>query len=150
MSFLYRGVSEELYLKLNGKLKPKISNQQFASHAHFGESPAVFGSGIVFGESNINSVVRHQWAQAGIPTSGVSTTPSIERARIYALNECKLKKGYIFKLSVERLYQAGVSIYKVNELVPYPAIPEDDEHILVADDFGSIPESAIISVEVVI
>lgn len=147
IQFLYRGVGEELYRKFNGRLRPKKAGERFESYAYAGDAHAMCGSGIECGESEINSVVLHQWAQAGIPTSGVSTSPSIERARFYALSGGRKEKGYIFKFSVAELIQAGVSIYKVNELVPQPAMPGDNEHILVANDFGDIPESAIVSIE---
>jgi hypothetical protein len=149
VSFLYRGVSEELYQKLGGKLTPKKPNTQFASFACAGEPHAVCGSGIVCGESDLNSVILHQWEQAGIPTSGISTSPSVERAQFYALNGGRVEKGYIFKLGIKQQVAAGVSIYKLNELVPYPAIPDDNEHVLIAEDFGNITESAVLSVKVV-
>ena len=40
-------------------------------------------------------------------------------------------------------------IYKVSEDATKPAIPEDDEHVLVASDFGEISTLAIVSIEAV-
>ena len=145
--YLYRGMSEQLFHELEGKLSPKKANEQFASYACLGDPHAVCGSGIQCGESDLNSVIFHQWDQAGLPTSGISTTPHAERARFYALRGGELEKGYIFELSINGLINSGVAIYKVNELVPFPAIPEDEEHVLVARDFGCIPEDAIVSVQ---
>lgn len=150
MQFLYRGVSEELYQRLGGRLSPKRPNEIFSSYARAGAPHAVCGSGVQCGKSDINTVILHQWKQAGIPTSGISTSPVAERARFYALRGGQVGRGYIFKLAFDQLIRAGVAIYKVNELVPHPAIPEDDEHVLVASDFGSIPESAIVSIEEII
>lgn len=146
MKSLYRGVNSDLYEKLEGKLSPKNLNKKFSSFACAGDPHAVCGSGIEAGESGLNSVILHQWDQAGIPTSGISTSPDIERAKVYAFNDGKYNKGYIFKLSIEKLKDNGVKIYRVNDLIPYPAIPEDDEHVIVSEDFGSIPTSAILEV----
>ena len=149
MEYLYRGVNEELFNKLNGKLSPKKMYQNFAAYAGAGDPHALCGSGIECGESDLNTVIFHQWEQKGLPTSGVSSSPNIDRARFYALDGGNAKKGHIFKLSIKELIKCGVSIYRVNDLVPIPAIPDDDEHILVAKDFGQIPELAIINVVVV-
>ncbi|EGM79090.1 hypothetical protein Rhein_0708 [Rheinheimera sp. A13L] len=148
MFFLYRGVCEERYQELKGILSPKKSGDEFASEACFrDECGPGWGSGIVFGKSDINAVVLHQWQQAAIPTSGISSTPHFERARFYALSAGKSHKGYVFKLSIHQLHQDNVTIYRVNELVPCPAVPEDDEHVLVASNFSNIPKSSIIAVE---
>jgi hypothetical protein len=120
--------------------------QNFVAYACSGDPHAVCGSGVECGESNLNTVIFHQWEQKGFPTSGVSSSPNIKSARFYALCGGKAKKGYIFKLSIKELIKCGVSIYRVKNLVPIPAIPEDDEHILVAKDFGKIPELAIINI----
>ena len=146
MSYLYRGVSSEMFQKLNGKLSPKAMNKEFAEVPRFGGQTVSFGSGNVFGKANVNAVIKHQWQQKGIPTSGVSSSPFIERAKYYACSGVRNKHGYIFKMSIESLTNQGVSIYRINELVTAPAIPEDDEHVLVANDFGTIPDSAIIQV----
>ena len=143
---LYRGVNPDLYEKLKGKLLPKKVGEEFASFACAGDPHALCGAGIQAGKSDLNSVILHQWDQAGIPTSGISTSSDIDRAKVYALNKGEYNKGYIFKLSIEKLVSNGVKIYRVNDLVPDPAVPEDDEHVIVSDDFGSIPDCAILEV----
>lgn len=149
MDFLYRGVSEALYKELGGKLIPKKVNENFAQYACAGAPHAQCGSGIICGKSIINNVILHQWGQKGYPTSGISTTPYRERAVFYACSGEQNNNGIIYGLSVARLKEAGVSIYCVNELVPHPAVLEDDEHILVAQDFGSIPEFTVVTIEFV-
>lgn len=146
MEYLYRGMSLSMYQKLDGKLLPKKVGESFSSIPCAGDPHAVCSSGIVAGDAPINSVVFHQWEQLGLPTSGVSSTPSIERAKFYALSGGGNTEGYIFKMSVKDLVNASVSIYEVNKLVPHPSIPNDDEHILVAENFKHIPEQAIVSV----
>ncbi|UCM44573.1 hypothetical protein [Aeromonas dhakensis] len=83
MEYLYRGVSEDLYEKLNGRLTPKKHNEKFATFVCAGEPHAVCGSGVECGESSLNSVILHQWEQLGLPTAGISTSPHKERAKIY-------------------------------------------------------------------
>lgn len=146
MEYLYRGVNEELFNNLKGKLSPKKMYQNFATYACAGDPHAVCGSGVECGESNLNTVIFHQWEQKSFPTSGVSSSPNIKCARFYALCGGKAKKGYIFQLSIKELIKCDVSIYRVNDLVPFPAALADNEHILVAKDFGNIPELAIINI----
>jgi hypothetical protein len=146
MEYLYRGMSLSMFEKLDGKLQPKSIGESFSSVPCAGDPHAVCGSGIVAGDASINSVVYHQWNQLGLPISGVSFTPFIDRAKFYALSGGKNAEGYIFKVSVKMLSEASVLTYKVNDLIPHPAIPEDDEHILVAKDFHEIPEKVIVSI----
>lgn len=148
MEFLYRGVSVELYGRLKGKLKPKQEKyaHAFQSFACAGNRHAGCGSGVIAGESVKNTVILHQWKRKGFPTSGISTTPFENRAKEYALTESNVSEGYIYKLSVKLLKDAGVSIYRVRDYVPWPYVPEDDEYVIVAKNFKGIPESAIVSI----
>ena len=151
MNFLYRGVNEELYKLLNGEIRPKPEKfgHEFSSYVCAGDPHAVCNSGIVAGKSIDNTVILHQWSQKGYPTSGVSTSPIKERAKFYALEDGKYSKGYIYTLSINLLKKHDVTIYRVKDFVTYPAIPEDDEHILVANNFQKIPSDVIITVELV-
>lgn len=142
--YLYRGVSEDFFNASNGEISPKTPGEEFSSFAQFGEEHASFGSGICFGKSNTNEVVKHQYAQKGLPTSGVSSSPYAKRAEFYALSGGKSKTGYIYKLSIALLNKNNVSIYRVRDIVPNPSIPEDDEYILVSRDFRSIDKCAIV------
>jgi hypothetical protein len=40
----------------------------------------------------------------------------------------------------------NVAEFVVNQIVPYPSIVDDDEVILVASDFGSLPRELIVEV----
>ncbi|GBL02408.1 hypothetical protein VH1709_contig00112-0004 [Vibrio harveyi] len=146
MKYLYRGVSERMFSMLNGKLTPKKRGEEFSAPICYGEPHAVFGSGVVYGNSDQNSVVLHQWDQKGYPTSGLSFSPYIDRAKFYATSGDKTQNGWLFKIDVEKAKALGVKIYDVNTLVPNPAIPEDCEHILVAHDFGAIPEGCVVEI----
>lgn len=139
---LYRGVSVEMHEALSGELRPK----QFA---HFTRAPE-FGrdewGNCFWGDSSLNAVVEHQRHQAGYPTSGVSTTPHLERARFYATRGGDLPSGCIYVINPNYCRGHGVTLYVVNDLVPQPAIAVDDEIILVAQDFGVIPSGVVINV----
>ena len=89
---LYRGINPELYEVLKGELRPKL-NGPFVSGARWGE--AEWGNSY-WGENSANAVIDHQKNQAGLPTSGVSTTPHIDRAIVYATHGGRYKDGFIF------------------------------------------------------
>lgn len=149
MELLFRGVNEEIYRARGNSLIPKNGNKPFPRYAYMGDPHAMCGSGIECGQSLKNTVIGHQWNQNGIGTSGISTTPHFERAKFYALCNGTYNIGFVLKLSVPAIRDSGVSMYRVNDLVPFPAAPEDDECILVAKDFGAIPEIVIVEIETV-
>ncbi|WP_427500628.1 hypothetical protein ACQE3E_13115 [Methylomonas sp. MED-D] len=140
--FLYRGVSIEFYEKLNGELRPK-ELAPFARKPKWGR--AAWGNSR-WGESDVNGVIEHQLHQAGYPTSGVSTTPHIERAMFYATHAGSLQGGYIYVIDRSRLAEHGVASHVVAELVNIPSVPEDDEVILVASNYSIIPKAVIVEV----
>lgn len=146
IEFLYRGVNSDLYKKLKGVLEPKLSGKDFSSTIQFGQVHAQYSNDIQFGNSVKNELVKHQWGQQGIPTSGISTTPHYERAKYYALSNGEKNEGYIYKLSIKKLKESNVNIYRVNENINFPSLNEDDEHILVNKDFKAIPKHTIDSI----
>ena len=141
-NLLYRGVSASLHEKLCGILKPKES-------ATFAREPSwdqASWDDSTWGESEHNGVVEHQLEQAGFPTSGISTTPNLQRAIFYATNGGALPDGYVYVIDRDRLAENHISTYVVNDLLVAPSVPEDDEVILVANDFGALPASVIVEV----
>ena len=140
---LYRGINPELYEVLKGELRPKL-NGPFVSGARWGE--AEWGNSY-WGENSANAVIDHQKNQAGLPTSGVSTTPHIDRAIVYATHGGRYKDGFIFLIERDHLELHGVSEYVVNAIVPRPSVPEDDEIILVARDYGPLPAGIIVEIK---
>ena len=141
-NLLYRGVNLELHGTLKGELHPK-EILPFRKSPKFGR--AQFDNAF-WGECKQNAVVEHQQHQAGYPTSGISTTPHIERARFYATRGGKDDSGYLYVINRDVCDALGVSVYVVSEIVPQPSIPEDDEVILVAKDFGPLPRDVVIEV----
>ena len=146
MSFLYRGASELHYKKTNGKLIPKLS-ESFSSFVQTGQEYAQAGSGIVAGLSASNEVVKREYKQKGFSTSGISTTPHLHRARFYATHGGKFSSGYIYKIDRSLLHKYKVLEYVVSDIIPFPSVPEDEEVILVADDYSAIPDEIIISID---
>lgn len=139
---LYRGVNEEMYRLLRGQLRPKQAT-------HFSRSPE-FGrdewGNCFWGDSPLNAVVEHQRHQAGYPTSGVSFTPHLERAYFYATCGGKHQNGYIYTVKPHICHTHSVQLFVVNDIVPQPSVIHDDEVILVASDFGTLPSEIIINV----
>lgn len=131
-----------MHAAFGGELRPK-EEKPFLRSPEFGR--AEWGNAF-WGESTQNAVIEHQQHQAGYPTSGVSTTPLLERAKFYATNGGKSPLGYIYVISFEALKSEGVTAYVVNEIVPMPSVPEDEEVILVAREFGSLPRNIVVEI----
>lgn len=143
--YLYRGVNPNLYQATGGKLVPKSPRVSFKQHAHFG-GDWYFGDGSVFGESERNAVIQHQRDSTTNPGAGVSTTPSFDNAKVYATHAGKYTSGYVFRIDTEVLQRYDVSAHVVAEHVTLPAIPGDEEVILVAKDYGTLPSEIIAEV----
>ena len=139
---LYRGVNAEIHASFNGELQPKETHP-FLKSPEFGLAEC---GNAFWGENVQNAVVQHQQHQAGYPTSGISTTPHLERAKLYATAGGKYSSGFIYVIDTELLERFGVAMYVVKDIVPLPSVPEDNEIILVANDFGFLPQDIIIDV----
>lgn len=142
--FLYRGVNPDLYRNTDGKLIPKACGEVFKRGAYYGE--AYWDDGSVYGESDRNAVIVHQRDSSKHHTSGVSTTPIREKAVRYATHNEKYPSGYVFKIDTTLLEANGVTAYSVAEHATQPALPNDQEIILVAKDFGALPDAIIVEV----
>ena len=142
MGELYRGVNAEIHASFNGELHPKETHP-FLKSPEFGLAEC---GNAFWGENVQNAVVQHQQHQAGYPTSGISTTPHFERAKFYATAGGKYSCGFIYDIDTELLKRFSVAMYVVKDIVPLPNVPEDDEIILVANDFGFLPQDIIIDV----
>lgn len=143
--YLYRGVNAEMYRVTKGQLVPKGIGKPFKQPTYFG-GDMYWGDGGVYGDSERNAVIQHQRDSNKIPTSGVSTTPMFENARRYATHDGNYSSGYVFKIDVELLKDHGVSHYAVAEHATKPALPGDQEVILVAKDFGVLPVGIVVDV----
>ena len=144
MRYLFRGVSEDLYRKLGGKLIPKV--QAPFEHCFIAGEGIRAGDGAVAGRTTGNAVIRHQLGQAGLPTSGVSTTPHFERAGFYATSGGLHASGYVYKIDRALLAVNGVYEFVVAEYATNPSVPEDDEAILVASDHNELPACIVVGV----
>ena len=143
--YLYRGTNPDLYRSTGGKLRPKACGEDFKRPVYYGEK-VYYGDGIVYGESERNAVIMHQRDSSKNPTSGISTTPIYENAVRYATQNGKYPSGYVYKIDTALLEAHGVTAYPVDLHAVKPAIPEDLEVILVARDFGALPDEIIVDV----
>jgi hypothetical protein len=140
--YLYRGVNADLYKSTGGRLVPKSLGQKFERRAYWGEG--YWGDGSVYGLSERNAVIMHQRDSTKYPTSGVSTTPNYEHAVRYATHHGKT--GYVYKIDTALLDARGVKAFPVDHHAVRPTIPDDHEVILVAQDFGPLPDPIIVEV----
>ena len=143
--YLYRGVNADFHRELGGELRPKLIGKPFKRPVYFGEK-VYFGDGAVYGESERNAVIMHQQNSSEYPTSGVSTTPIFENAVRYATHDGRYSSGVVYKIDISLLAQYAVTAYPVSEHATKPAIPGDEEIILVASDFGVLPDGVIVDV----
>ena len=142
--YLYRGANLDLHRRTGGKLKPKAEGEAFKRPVYYRE--AHYGDGSVYGESERNAVIMHQRNSSKYRTAGVSTTPIYENAVRYATHDGKHESGYVYKIDATLLEAHGVTAYPVDQNAVKPQIPEDQEVILVARDFGELPDEIIVEV----
>jgi len=146
--YLYRGVSEEMHKKNEG-LQPKgtsLSRGIIIGEERNGGDDVIVGIGEVVGDSKNNAITMHQRNSTKWPSSGVSTTPYFERAKIYATHSGQQKKGFVYKIDRGLLEKNDVAEYKVTNYTTSPQIPEDDEVILVSNNNGALPRRIVIKV----
>ncbi|MCK5139312.1 MAG: hypothetical protein KAQ85_05675 [Thermodesulfovibrionia bacterium] len=146
--YLYRGISEETHGRNEG-LQPKGTS--FCRGIVIGEredggSDVVIGSGETLGDSEENAVIAHQRDSDAFSSSGVSTTPFLKRAKIYATHKNLRSRGIVYKIDRELLANNHIKEYRVKERTPYPEIPEDDEVILVSKNNGTLANEIVVEI----
>lgn len=103
--YLYRGVSECMHNRNQGRLIPKkFSGFKYTFRLN---EDVRLDNGAKLGNSPDNAVIRHQLRREGFPTSGISTTPFFEQAKFYATVSGKYP-GYIYKIERAILASSGV------------------------------------------
>ncbi len=142
---LFRGVNIEFHKKFNGVLMPKNS-EPFTKKFKWDEFQ---WDNFYWDNNDKNAVIEHQLHQAGYSTSGVSTTPIKERAKFYATHGGQYDSGVIYIIDPSICKSLDVMLYVVSEIVPSPSVPEDCEVILVAKDYGSLPNEVIVDIQYV-
>jgi len=142
--FLFRGVTASFHLANEGLLRPK-SQGPFTYAFHWGEPGHLWGSGALWGSTPTNAVIRHQLNQEGFPTSGISTTPHIERATVYARGKDGNGNGFVFKIIRSELERHGITEFVVAQFCQ-PSVPEDDEVILVVSGSSCLPSTVVAEV----
>jgi hypothetical protein len=145
--YLYRGFGVQAYETITKALTPKAPGE--FTHIFLCDGSIKFDGSATFGQSERNAVLRHQLNQAGLPTAGISTTPHRERAIFYALGGGRHPKGILLTIDRACLISHGVTEYVVSDTVTAPAVPEDDEVILVAQSGNHLPLEIVIAKEYV-
>jgi len=142
--FLFRGASEAFHKANGGLLKPKVQGP-FSYEFHWDEPGLTWDSGATWDSTPTNAVIRHQLNQEGFPTSGISTTPHLERAILYARGKDGTFGGHVFKIDRTLLLHHGIAEFEVAQYC-VPSIPEDGEVILVIPDGVHLPPSVIVEI----
>jgi hypothetical protein len=129
--FLYRALRPEEISR--GALIPKACGPFLADPM----LPLVLP--FTLGKRPDHAVRAHQW-EGRYPTSGISTSPHLERAKHYAQHH-----RMIARISVARLAEYQVQTFRVADYVDKSLIcvPEDDEVILVCPDVENLPVGII-------
>ena len=144
--FLYRALCPEEISRC--VLIPKNPREPFVAHPML---PQV--SPFDLGERPEHAVRAQQW-DGRYPTSGVSTTPHLKRAKYYAQHHRtgSLKQSgeptTIATIAVECLATSGIHTFQVSEHVHSSLIfaPKDDEIILVCPNAESFPKEIIVNI----
>jgi hypothetical protein len=134
--FLYRALRPtEIKRRV---LIPKKPLAPFAAGLMF---PQVFP--VRFGEWPEHAVRAQQRDSDRFPTSGVSTTPHLKRAKHYAQHN-----QTIARIAIDRLAAHGVQTFRVSKYVQPSLIskPEDDEVILVCPGAKYFPKEIIVDI----
>lgn len=140
--YLYRGVSLRSHNSGHG-LKPKASGP-FRYAVQWDEPLARWDSGVKWDETEANAVIRHEWNQEGLPTSGISTTPHLDRATFYARGRDGCQEGVVYRIDRSKLPFHHVRELDVSEYSHWPSEPKDEEVILIP------PEGEILAAELIL
>lgn len=127
-----------------GLLMPKMQGP-FTYNFHWDEPGAGWDSGISWDSTINNAVIRHQLNQEGFPTSGISTTPHLDRAIFYARGKDGDSDGFVYKIDRTSLHVYGINEFVVSDFCS-PSIPEDDEVILVLESVPHLPMGLVADV----
>jgi hypothetical protein len=142
-SLLFRGASIALHQANGGRIVPKTMSP-FTHQGCWDQEGGSWDSGATWDESETNAVVQHQLLQKGLPTSGISTTPHVDRAVFYATGGHQQADGLVYIIDRDALADAGVREFVVADYVAAPSVPADDEVVLVEKSFGALPESVLL------
>lgn len=146
--FLYRGVSKAFHDANGGLLTPKIQGP-FTYTLHWDEPGFTWDSGATWDSTATNALIRHQLNQEGFPTSGISTTPHLDRAIFYTRGRSGGAGGYVFKIDRATLSHHGITEFVVSQFC-VPSVPDDDEVILVVPAVAHLPQQVILEIITII
>ena len=130
-AFLYRALRPEEISR--GVLIPKACGPFLADPM----LPLVLP--FTLGKRPEHAVRAHQW-EGRHPTSGISTTPHLERAKHYAQRHRMISRISVARLAEYQFQTFCVADYVDESLI---CVPEDDEVILVCPDVESFPAEII-------
>jgi len=89
------------------------------------------------------AVRQHQWQQNGFPTSGISATPHIDRAKYYC------QHGVIVKIDRYLLPGHGIQEFFVKEWLgkhPEDIANSNDDEVILVSETGRFPSHIIVEI----
>ncbi len=142
---LYRGVNSSMFeiIKNNKYIQPK-SHEFGVIFKHDGTIR--YDGSVTLGISEQNAILGHQIDSDRFKTSGISTTPCFNMAKLYALHCGKFRQGYILLFNPNKLNGDVYDIFVVSERIKTPSVPEDNEIILKRKDNTNIPLEVVCAV----
>lgn len=140
---IYKGINCDMFSKISNEKFIHPKSHEFETIFKYDEKIKYDGSA-TYGKSHRNAVVGHQIDSSHFKTSGISTTPHIERAKYYALHNNKT--GYILEFDTEKINKNEYELIIISEKVKSPNIPEDSEIILRRYDNNPIPFKLITNI----
>ena len=139
--FLYRGY--DCLLTLEQAMTPRLPSDNPESSAQCGDDRVQCGDmDFTCGSHIFNTIHSHERGGNAEASPGISTTSKFDVARRYASGKNGDLSGHVIKFSVSALKDAGVKIYRVNEILNHPFVPDDDEHWIYFQ--GSFPMETIV------
>jgi hypothetical protein len=139
--YLYRGFNSGI--DISKAMEPKNPDGEMETYAECGDERVQCGDAdFTCGKSVANTIHSHEYGGNGQDTSGISTTPFFDRAKVYALGNGKYERGTVLTFSRQALLNGGIEIFRIKDVVGSPAIPEDDEYWIYFE--GDFPMDMIV------
>lgn len=143
MCYLYRGISEEHYVRDEGRLIPAGKNSEILmSRADWSEGVDMRRDGTFERQpSEVNTVRAHHLKSGFRGGCYVSTTKDFQMAVFFATNGGKVN-GYVFVIDSSKFSSFGIEAVEF----PDPRYPDENEVSIRAADNGEIPSDVIVEI----
>lgn len=139
MCYLYRGVSEEYYEKMGGRIIPAGKKSEVVmTHGDYLKGVEMHRDGKFVRVLSETNTVRAHHLKSGLHDGCfISTTRDIERAKRFATIR-GMTDGYIYVIDPSKFFNLGVVAYE------FSVTSHDEQEVSIrASDNGEIPSAVI-------